>query len=104
MAPTNVIASKTEITIGWVAPDNRGSDLTGFEILWNGGSGDTYTVKHTLTDPALTQVATTGLTEGTYYKFKVIAINSVGSSLASPEVEIKSAVVPDAPINLTLVS
>lgn len=40
------------------------------------------------------------LTPGLFYKFKVTARNTVGSSLYSEEISILAAKVPDAPINL----
>lgn len=37
---------------------------------------------------------------GTYYKFKVTARNSVGSSSDSEEITILAAKLPDAPVSL----
>ena len=107
-APTKKSASSLQITIEWVKPDTRGSEIIEYEVHWNeGGSGETYQVlntvdasvteyQHLSTDPG-------GLSAGEIYKFKVLARNAVGPSLLSPSTTIKAATVPDAPAKPTLV-
>ena len=44
------------------------------------------------------------MTPGNYYEFKVTSINAIGESAYSVKIRIIAASVPDAPINLVLVS
>ena len=46
----------------------------------------------------------TNLTAGNYYEFKVTAVNAIGESAYSVKIRIIAASVPDAPINLVMVS
>lgn len=44
-APTKKSADSTQITIEWVQPDTRGSDITQYHVYWNsGGTSETYTL------------------------------------------------------------
>lgn len=36
-APTKKSADSTHITIEWVKPSPRGSEITGYVVYWNGG-------------------------------------------------------------------
>lgn len=51
-----------------------------------------------------TSTAEKTITPGELYKFKVLARNSVGESLLSPETTIKAATVPSAPDKPTLLT
>lgn len=65
-----------------------------FELIYDGtGRSD-----------ILTYTATTNITKGLYYKFKVLAINAIGSSALSPELTSLAAAVPSTPINFTITS
>jgi len=73
--PTNVVAANAGIyfgapaaTVSWTVPDNGGSDIINYLIVWSGGSGS-YT-----SNPALI----TGLVPGASYNFGVRALNSIG--------------------------
>jgi hypothetical protein len=101
-APTKVSGDETQITIGWTAPNSRGTPITGYEVWWNGGgSGSVFSKLADLGPNVLTlqqtPSSTGGLTPGEFYSFKVLAKNGVGSSLLSQATTIRAANVPDAP-------
>jgi hypothetical protein len=73
--PTDVVAANAGMyfgapaaTVSWTVPDNGGSSIINYRIVWSGGSGN-YT-----SNPALI----TGLNPGAAYNFGVSALNSVG--------------------------
>ena len=54
-APTKKSADTTQITIQWIEPGTRGSDITQYKVYWNGGGTSTTfvelaTVSHTATE------------------------------------------------------
>ncbi|CAD6368372.1 exported hypothetical protein [metagenome] len=85
-SPTDVTAtaiSSNQINIFWNAPSNDGaSPITGYKIEVKSGTGS-YSVLGNTVD---TTYSHTGLTTGTSYTYKVSAINSIGTSVASTEV------------------
>ena len=50
-----------------------------------------------VTTNGATQLTMTGLTKGTTYQFKVLALNSIGYSDASPTLVVVAANVPNTP-------
>ena len=104
-APTRTTAGLTFISIAWIGPFNGGSALISYIIQRNAGTGSTsYTTIDTI---ASTNLAYTnyGLTTGQQYKFKIIAVNSVGQSIASPaSLDITSALAPESPGDPTYAS
>jgi hypothetical protein len=79
--PTGVtaVAGDGQATVSWTPPaDDGGSPIIEYRIA---GRGVTYDM--TATGASATSVVFTGLTNGETYKFKVEAINAVGSSVAS---------------------
>jgi len=85
-APQNLTATGItgQITLNWSAPsDNGGSAITNYKIYRGTSSGgETYftTVGNVLT------YTDTGLTTGSFYCYKVTAVNSIGESNFSNEV------------------
>ncbi len=108
-APTNLAVtavSPTQISLLWTAPSNNGGAvITGYKIEVKSGSGS-YTTLISNTQSTSTTYSHTGLTTGTTYTYKVSAINSAGSGIASNEssatpTSSSSSGVPGAPTNLT---
>lgn len=97
--------SPSTIILGWIAPEDNGMPILGYDIYWNGL--DTLSVNYTkLVSVSQTTFNYTVLTviAGNTYKFKLVAKNQVGSSPLSEQVVIKAAQKPDAPDMPTLVS
>ncbi|MCX7404095.1 MAG: fibronectin type III domain-containing protein, partial [Planctomycetia bacterium] len=79
----SVVAGNTTATLTWTAPvSNGGSPITDYIVKRSTNGGTTWTriVRPVST---LTSYVATGLTNGTAYVFKVIAVNAVGISLPS---------------------
>ena len=67
----------------WVAPANGGSAITGYALQYTTNGGTSYvTVTANSGTTAVTRTVT-GLTAGTSYRFRVAAINAVGTSTYS---------------------
>jgi predicted phage tail protein len=102
--PTSVTTAQTPaaITVNWVAPAaTGGAPLTGFAVQViapaTGRALSTQTA-----GPADTRLSITGLRVGTSYRFRVQAVNAVGSGLWSARTAAVLVVtVPGAPINGT---
>jgi PKD repeat protein len=78
----------------WQAPDNGGADITGYQILRGTASGaETVLVANTGTDKT-TYDDTTANPAVAHYFYKVKAINSVGASTASNEVNLAVVAIP----------
>ena len=92
-APT-ATAGDQSATVDWIAPNDGGSDITGYVITpYIGATAQTpIDVGDVTTDNV------TGLTNGTTYTFTVAATNSVGTGLASAASNaVTPATVPDTP-------
>lgn len=84
------------LTIGWTEPDDDGgSPITGYAVTLTPG-GKTCKV-----DQDATSCDISGLTIGTTYVAKVVAINGVGTSLATNSPSVKVVGAPTAVRNLT---
>ncbi len=106
-APTNLSATAggaTSITLSWSAPSNTGGvAISGYKIESspNGTSG--WTDVESNTGSTGTSYPHNGLTASTTYHYRVSAINSVGTGVASSTASATTtaATVPDAPTNLS---
>ena len=83
--PTAVVAVRgnAQLAVTWVAPaSNGGSPIIDYLVKYSSNNGSTWTnfVHPVSTAPSCT---VTGLTNGTSYVIKVIAINAIGISLPS---------------------
>ena len=86
-APTKPAVSPghKQVTLTWSSTGNGGSPITTWQYAYKGlGSyGDWTDVPNS--GAGTTSYTVTGLTRGTYYNFKVRAVNSVGNGAESPE-------------------
>jgi titin len=113
--PTRVTSTRTSVTLGWTAPsDSGGCPLLEYQLFVDDGQGGSfqqidsptlagrpYTLQHTVThegtaDPIVQGAA---LTTGRPYRFKLVAVNEVGSVESTNYAEIVCAAVPDGPPN-----
>ena len=98
-APTNVVAAagNGEATVTWAAPaSNGGSPITGYTVTSSVG-GFSATV-----DGSTLSTVITGLTNGTSYRFRVVATNVIGSgALSAQSNAVTPRTVPGAPTNVT---
>jgi predicted phage tail protein len=98
-APTGLAAvpGNGQVTLSWAAPaSDGGSPVTGY-IIYQGTSpgGETGTPVNGSPVTA-TSHTVTGLTNGTTYYFKVVAINAAGLSPPSEEASAKLLIVPSS--------
>ncbi|GAB4099375.1 Ig-like domain-containing protein [Sinomonas halotolerans] len=82
-APVVDSMASRQVVLHWTPPANNGSEITGYKVLFNGGSQACPTNTCTVT----------GLANGTEYTFTVVAANRVGESAPSPA---SAPVTPDA--------
>jgi hypothetical protein len=85
--PANVeaAAGNAQVALTWEAPDSGGSAITDYVIEWSADGGTTW---ETFDDGVSTAVAATvtGLTNGTEYRFRISAVNAIGTGTASAPV------------------
>lgn len=74
----------SQVSISWTAPADNRSPITKYTVTGIPGGTCTSVIAPPATAPA-TSCTVTGLTNGTPYKFTVVATNAVGDSVASPE-------------------
>jgi titin len=108
-APTNLItsaASDVSVTIEWQDPSyDGGSPVTDYKVYWNEGVDEgPFVLLSDTTFGHNTFTKQTDLEPGTYYEFKVVAMNAVGASAYSDKTRIIAASAPDPPSSLSLVS
>jgi hypothetical protein len=98
--PTEVTASPGdgEATITFTPGDDFGSTITNYEYQLDGGSWVALSPSD-----GTSPITITGLTNGTEYKVKIRAVNTLGKSPESSEVTVTPAVpkAPDAPTSLS---
>jgi titin len=91
-APLSLVATpgNTQVALAWAAPlDNGGSAITGYTIQVSSNSGATWS---TMANVVGTTYTATGLTNGTSYAFRVLAVNGGGAGSASaPDVAVPFA-------------
>ena len=88
--PRSVVAASgnVQLTVTWVAPNSTGgSPITDYLVKYSSNNGAAGTWTRFLPSPVVPITATactvTGLTNGTAYVIKVIAVNAIGISLPS---------------------
>ncbi|CAK0765910.1 exported hypothetical protein [Gammaproteobacteria bacterium] len=89
----DAVASNRQVTLKWAAV-TRATSYTIYQGTTAGGEDMTTAVKSNVTD---TNVTITGLTNSTKYFFKMVAVNTVGTSELSNEVSATPVAPPMAP-------
>ncbi len=90
-----MVISWDELTADTI--ETGGSDITEYVLLWNDGDGNAPSIALPVGSSGLatTHPINSGITSGNRYKFTIQAINKVGESAVSSELEVRAAVVPD---------
>jgi predicted phage tail protein len=99
----NATAGSTNAIVRWTAPaSNGGSAITRYEVqVLNGATNAPVGALRTAAANA-TQLTVTGLTNGTAYRFRVRAVNTIGASAFSANSNVVTpATVPGAPASVT---
>jgi hypothetical protein len=100
-APTNLVrlhASSAFITIGWSQPNyNGGTGITSYKVYWDlASNGLTFTLLENLElADSLLYTYQQGLITGKTYRFKVSAVNWIGESPLSQEIQVIAADFPE---------
>lgn len=77
--------SPTQVNLSWSSPSNTGGyPITGYKIDYKKGSAS-YSTLVANTGNSTTSYNHAGLATGNTYSYKIYAINSIGTSTASPE-------------------
>jgi len=93
-------ADTTQITFSWTAPYDGGLPITDYYIYWDSGAAnDVFAAYITpaVGSDAVTFTASSGLTPGNIYEFKVSALNAIGEGAQSIEQAFIAAEYPGAP-------
>ena len=90
-----------ELDVTWTAPaSDGGSEVTGYKVQWKSGAeaydgSETSTRRAVLSDPAVLTHRIEGLTVGTAYTVRVLAVNDAGDGApAEAEATARDRVVP----------
>ena len=103
-SPVNlsVVASDGTAALVWAVPtSDGGAPVTSYIVERSTDGGLTWA---TATTTSTTGAVLSGLTNGTAYAFRVIAVNAAGSGAPSAPVTATPAAAPGAPTSLVLVS
>ena len=105
LAPTNVTAVRgnAQVSLSWTSGGDGGAAITRWEYQQKAGGGNygTWTAISN-SDPWTTSHTVTTLTNGTQYRFKVRAVNSVGDGASGESNAATPATVPGAPTGLAV--
>jgi hypothetical protein len=103
-APINIIKNSllttaTSISITWTNGSNDGgSSVIDYRVSYDQGTNNYVIIASAVPTAAF---AVSGLTPGSFYKFKIEARNAIGYSSPSVEVSIQASSNPDPPVSLT---
>lgn len=95
--PVSKFSSETSITIEWTAPlEDGGTPITDYQVLWDSGLGGAFvSLGSSINTLEFTPSYT--LVTGYTYKFKVRALNFIGTGPESASVSVIAASTPDTP-------
>jgi hypothetical protein len=91
------------IQLDWFAPYDEGSAITGFKIYKALGQNGTFHLLATVSAGA-SSYADSALTNGSYYKYEISALNANGEGPRSATAIEYPSTVPSAPTNIALVN
>jgi Ca2+-binding RTX toxin-like protein len=94
--PVAVTPGNTRLTADWTAPDDNGSDITGYRVRVVNAAGQRVGPVRT-TSADVTRIAVDGLVNGTTYWVQVWAVNGVGAGPHTQSSGVTPATVPSAP-------
>ena len=95
-APT-VVASYSSVSISWTEPNNGGVIIDNYDVYQDadGNQSDDFTILTTTTNTFFN--INSGVVQGTVYKFKIVARNSINTSQFSDPGSALAASVPASP-------
>ena len=95
----NIVDGNNQLTVNFTAPaSNGGSAITNY--LYSTNNGGSYT---SMGSTATTYIISTGVSNGTTYDVKIIAVNAAGNSTPSNTVQGTPFTVPGQPVIGTIV-
>ena len=101
LAVATAAGREGELTVSWTAPaSDGGSEVTGYRVQWKSGTeaydGSEASARQALVNnPAIVSHTITGLTVGTAYTVRVLAVNAAGvGAAAEVEATVQDRVVP----------
>ena len=101
LAASTAEGREGELTVSWTAPESDGgSEVTGYRVQWKSGTeaydgSEASARQAVVSDPAVLSHTITGLTVGTAYTVRVLAVNAAGvGAAAEVEATVQDRVVP----------
>ena len=89
---TATAMGQNQIDLGWTAPNDGGSAITGYTFEYSMDGGNTWS--DPMPTDSMTSHSHTGLMAGTAYTYRVTAMNEVGDSMASATSMVTTAAPP----------
>jgi titin len=107
-APTNVSGTNyadSRSIVSWTAPADNGAAITGYKVEYAVSPYSSWTTFNADTGNTATSITVTSLNNGTYYKFRISAINAAGTGSTGTSVSaFLPAVIPGVPTSPSISS